>query len=59
MTRMIEDEIEASSAFADWKILTENEEVALEADRENLVSHLAALSITIAEEEANLVTLST
>jgi hypothetical protein len=26
MTRMTEDEIEASSAFADWKILTENEE---------------------------------
>jgi len=23
---MTEDEIEASSAFADWKILTENEE---------------------------------
>jgi len=33
MERMVEDEIEASSAFADWKILTENEEVALAAER--------------------------
>jgi len=29
MARMIEDEVAASSAFADWKMLTEAEEVAL------------------------------
>lgn len=34
---MIDDEVEASSAFADWKMLTEAEEVALEADREKEV----------------------
>lgn len=33
MERMIEDEVAASVAFADWKMLTENEEVALAADR--------------------------
>ena len=33
MEKMIEDEIEAASAFADWKVLTENEEMFLEADK--------------------------
>jgi len=40
---MIEDEIEASSAFADWKILTENEETELTYDRKGLVSDLNGL----------------
>lgn len=41
MTRMMEDEIAASAAFADWKILTENEEVVLQADRDNEVAAVA------------------
>ena len=32
---MVEDEIGASSAFADWKMLTEAEEVELTTEREN------------------------
>ena len=30
---MIEDEIAASSAFADWKVVTENEEDDLEDEK--------------------------
>jgi len=42
---MITDEIEASSAFADWKILTENEEFVLTNEREVCVDKIAALEI--------------
>jgi hypothetical protein len=42
---MITDEIEASSAFADWKILTENEEFVLTNERAVCVDKIAALEI--------------
>lgn len=54
---MVEDEIEASSAFADWKILVENEEGALEVEREAEVTKCAGLTVTIAEETENLTAL--
>lgn len=38
--RMVEDEIAAANAFADWKILTENEEGALTTEREGEVTAL-------------------
>ena len=38
MQRMMDDEIAASAAFADWKILTENEEVVLQGDRDREVA---------------------
>jgi len=41
MQRMMDDEIAASAAFADWKILTENEEVVLAQDREKEVAAVA------------------
>ena len=37
----MEDEIAASAAFADWKILTENEEVVLQGERDNEVAAVA------------------
>ncbi len=45
---MIDDEIAASSAFADWKILTENEEVALTRERDDLDGAICDLETDIA-----------
>jgi hypothetical protein len=44
---MIDDEIAASSAFADWKILTENEEVALTRERDELEDTICDLETDI------------
>ncbi len=44
---MIDDEIAASSAFADWKILTENEEVALTRERDDLEEDICDLETDI------------
>ena len=54
MARMVDDEIAASSAFAEWKMLTENEEVALTADREKEVVAVADFSVSIDEENQRL-----
>merc|ERR1711981_1189196 len=56
MQRMMEDEIAASAAFADWKILTENEEVVLARDREAEVAAVADFLISIDEQNALLAT---
>ena len=49
MQRMMDDEIAASAAFADWKILTEGEEVVLAADREKEVAAVVDFQISIDE----------
>ena len=54
MERMMEDEIAASAAFADWKILTENEEVVLTGDREREVAAVADFQVSIDEENQKL-----
>ena len=54
---MIEDEIAASSAFADWKILTENEEVALNREKDDLEQDICDLETDIAIAEDKLTTL--
>lgn len=51
---MMEDEIAASAAFADWKILTENEEVVLAADREKEVAAVADFQVSIEEQNGLL-----
>lgn len=56
MQRMMDDEIAASAAFADWKILTENEEVVLAADREREVAAVADFLVSIDEQNALLAT---
>ena len=50
---MIDDEIAASSAFADWKILTENEEVALKREAAGLETEIAnhETDLNIAEDK--------
>jgi hypothetical protein len=54
---MIEDEIAASSAFADWKILTENEEVALNRERDDLEDVVCGLETDIEIAQDKLTTL--
>lgn len=54
MERMMEDEIAASAAFADWKILTENEEVVLTGDREREVNAVADFQVSIDEQNGLL-----
>ena len=56
MQRMMDDEIAASAAFADWKILTENEEVVLAQDREKEVAAVADFQVSIDEQNALLTT---
>ena len=51
---MMDDEIAASAAFADWKILTENEEVVLQGDRDREVAAVADFKISIDEENQKL-----
>jgi len=59
MERMMEDEIAASAAFADWKILTENEEVVLAGDREREVAAVADFQVSIDEQNGLLGTCQT
>jgi hypothetical protein len=54
MQRMMDDEIAASAAFADWKILTENEEVVLQGDRDREVAAVADFQVSIDEENQKL-----
>ena len=56
MQRMMDDEIAASAAFADWKILTENEEVVLTQEREAEVQAVADFQIQIEEQNQLLTT---
>ena len=56
MQRMMDDEIAASAAFADWKILTENEETVLAKDREKEVAAVADFQVSIDEQNALLET---
>lgn len=56
MQRMMDDEIAASAAFADWKILTENEEFVLTQDREREVAAVADFKVSIDEQNGLLAT---
>jgi len=58
MQRMMDDEIAASAAFADWKILTENEEVVLQGDRDREVAAVADFTVSIDEQNGLLATCS-
>ena len=54
MQRMMDDEIAAAAAFAEWKILTEQEEVQLAADRTKSVAAAQDFQISAAEETQKL-----
>lgn len=47
--QMIEDEINAASAFAEWKIAVEREGIELVNEREQCVNNVARLDVLIAQ----------
>jgi len=51
---MVADEIAAANAFADWKILTENEEGALTAERALEVANFDQYVIDVATSTTTL-----